>query len=612
MHARSTFHGARRRVPGLAALRAGAASVGLLVSACGGGGGGGGGAPGPAADTTPPTVLSVAPPGNASAVATSSAVTVTFSEAMEAASLTSATFTLTAAGVAVAGSVSASASAATFVPTAPLPGGTVYTAAVSVAARDAAGNPLAAAHTWSFTTVASQPARAWSVPVLLETSNGQAGSPAIAATLEDVPSAAAQATAVWIQHDGTQMSVYANRFREGAWQGAELVEDATAVSRVSAGGAGSPKVAMGAFGRAVMTWIFDDGNAGYSVWGNVYDPIPPSAAAPLPFASANARQLSFGGNAGDHPQVAFDGSGFDAFTVWTQYDEGRPPAAYRITQRPYLFVPCEVIPGCVWREGDFGWRSTSLVETNSYGAISPQVSGYGIGNAVAVWPQSDGRFGVMPLWANTHTKAGGWASPVQVNPGANTMASSAVVAAAANGSAIALWVESVVGRNTIFASRLSGSVWSTPIMFADSAAGQADKPQVVLDARGAATIVWSQLVASGWHLHARHCPPAALAACGATQKIESLAGNAEEPRLAGAPNGDAIVVWHQAEAGGGPRSIYAHHYSAVGASWGAAPALIHANADRPQIAMDKRGRATVVWSKQDDAARISIYASRFE
>ncbi len=80
----------------------------------------------------------------------------------------------------------------------------------------------------------------------------------------------------------------------------------------------------------------------------------------------------------------------------------------------------------------------------------------------------------------------------------------------------------------------------------------------------------------------------------------------------GAPNGDAIMVWEQAEAGGGPRSIYAHHYSAAGASWGATPALIDANAGGAQIAMDKRGRATVVWSKQNDAAKINIYASRFE
>ena len=607
MPARSTTLGVSN--PRLHWAVAGVAAT--LIAACGGGSGGG--AP-PAADTTPPTALSNVPLNSASQVATQTVVSVTFSEAMDAASLSAATFTLRAAGAAasatVPGSVSASGSTASFTPAAALTAGTLYTATVSVAAKDAAGNALVAAHAWSFTTVASAVAKAWSVPVLLETADGQAGSPAIAATIEDVPTTAAQATAVWIQHDGTQMSVYANRFRDGVWQGAVLAEDATAVSRLSAGGAGSPQVAMGAFGRAVMTWIFDDGNAGYSVWGNVYDPIPPQPANTLPFASANARQLSFGGNAAD-PQVGFDGSGFDAFTVWTQYDEGRPPAAYRIAQRPYLFVPCDVIPGCVWKDGDFGWRSTSLVETNPYDAISPQVSGHGSGNAVAVWPQSDGRFGVMPLWANTHTKAGGWASPVQVNPGANTMASSAVVAAAANGSAIALWVESVVGRNTIFASRLSGSVWSAPIMFADSAVGAADTPQVVFDASGAATIVWTQLVASGWHLHARHCPPGALAACGAAQKIEPLAGNAERPRLAGAPNGDAIVVWQQAEAGGGPRSIYAQHYSAAGASWGAAPALIDANADGAQIAMDKRGKATVVWTKYE-AGKTNIYASRFE
>ena len=191
------------------------------MAACGGGSGGG--TP-PATDTVPPTALSSVPLNSASQVATQTVVSVTFSEAMDAASLSPATFTLSAADAAVPGSVSASGSTASFTPAAALTAGTLYTATVSVGAKDAAGNALVAAHGWSFSTVASLAAKAWSVPVVLETADGQAGLPAITATIEDVPSTAAQATAVWIQHDGTQMSVYANRFREGVWQGAVLVE----------------------------------------------------------------------------------------------------------------------------------------------------------------------------------------------------------------------------------------------------------------------------------------------------------------------------------------------------------------------------------------------------
>ena len=109
-------------------------------------------------DTTPPTVSSVSPAAGATGVATSTAVSATFSEAMDAATIGASTFELRdAANVLVASNVSYDAPTLTarLTPTAVLAASQTYTATVrggSTGVKDAAGNALAANQTWSFTT----------------------------------------------------------------------------------------------------------------------------------------------------------------------------------------------------------------------------------------------------------------------------------------------------------------------------------------------------------------------------------------------------------------------------------------------------------------------------
>ncbi len=121
---------------------------------------------GAATDTTPPTVTTTAPANGATGVATGSAVTATFSEAIDPATLTANTFALrtTVGGTAVAASVNwnAATRVATLTPASPLTAGTGYTAtvvggAIDPRVKDAAGNALASTVTWSFTTVAAPP-----------------------------------------------------------------------------------------------------------------------------------------------------------------------------------------------------------------------------------------------------------------------------------------------------------------------------------------------------------------------------------------------------------------------------------------------------------------------
>jgi hypothetical protein len=125
-------------------------------------------------DATPPTVQSVTPGVNAASVAVNSKVTVSFSEAMNSSTITTASINLKQGNTVIAGAVSYSANVATFTPSAALTGGTVYTATVTTAVKDAAGNALAATYTWNFTTVTVATALSFAndvIPVLTQCNN---------------------------------------------------------------------------------------------------------------------------------------------------------------------------------------------------------------------------------------------------------------------------------------------------------------------------------------------------------------------------------------------------------------------------------------------------------
>jgi hypothetical protein len=108
-------------------------------------------------DTTAPTVTSVSPADGVVGVAGSSSVSATFSEAMDGASLSALTFTVSTGGSPAPATVTydSATRTATLAPQQILAPNAVYTAKVlggSGGARDVAGNALATDMVWSFTT----------------------------------------------------------------------------------------------------------------------------------------------------------------------------------------------------------------------------------------------------------------------------------------------------------------------------------------------------------------------------------------------------------------------------------------------------------------------------
>jgi hypothetical protein len=109
---------------------------------------------GATADTTAPTVTSTNPVSGVAGVALNQKIAATFSKVMDAATITTTTFTLIKQGTTtnIAGAVSYAGTTATFTPTANLAASTNYIATITTGAKDLAGNALAGNFGWNFTT----------------------------------------------------------------------------------------------------------------------------------------------------------------------------------------------------------------------------------------------------------------------------------------------------------------------------------------------------------------------------------------------------------------------------------------------------------------------------
>lgn len=107
---------------------------------------------GTALDITPPTVISTDPADLATNVLLNKIVTAKFSESMDPATISSATFTLMQGATTIPGAVSYSGITASYNPTLDLSSGTTYTATIKIGAEDLAGNSIVSDYIWTFTT----------------------------------------------------------------------------------------------------------------------------------------------------------------------------------------------------------------------------------------------------------------------------------------------------------------------------------------------------------------------------------------------------------------------------------------------------------------------------
>jgi uncharacterized protein (TIGR03437 family) len=104
---------------------------------------------------TSPTVTSTVPINLATGVPIGNKISATFSEAMNASTITTATFTLKQGTTPVSGVVTYAGITATFAPLSALAPNTTFTATITNGAQDTSGNALASSYVWTFTTGAA-------------------------------------------------------------------------------------------------------------------------------------------------------------------------------------------------------------------------------------------------------------------------------------------------------------------------------------------------------------------------------------------------------------------------------------------------------------------------
>lgn len=102
-------------------------------------------------DITVPTVTGTNPAANATGVARNKVISITFSEEMSSASITTTSFLLAQGSNAISGSVEYSGKSARFIPNDILDADLSYQATVTTGVTDMAGNAIATAKVWSFT-----------------------------------------------------------------------------------------------------------------------------------------------------------------------------------------------------------------------------------------------------------------------------------------------------------------------------------------------------------------------------------------------------------------------------------------------------------------------------
>jgi hypothetical protein len=206
------------------------------------------------------------------------------------------------------------------------------------------------------------------------------------------------------------------------------------------------------------------------------------------------------------------------------------------------------------------------------------------GDLVAVWYQN----AAINARALSATGTLGPIQPVA------TIGSDPKVAVDKNGDALIVWdgiINGIRGRARSAAGVLSAE---QPI----STATNVDKPDVGMDSVGNALVAWAEYPSSGQpaiKLRRR----AAAGALAAIQTLSRSTERSEEPKLAMAPNGEAVVAWMRDGSGTSKDQVQGRRRSAAGILSPIVNLSAVANEARyHQAVIDPDGDALVVWSLQ--------------
>jgi hypothetical protein len=535
--------------------------------------GGGDAPPAPPADTTPPTVSSSTPADNSTDVARDTTATATFSEAMDAGTIDTTSFSLRdgkSAIIPAMVSLDMSTNIATLMPNQFLNLLTSYTATLSTVITDQAGNALASAVDWSFRSEDGQ----WGMAAPIENNNGFADSPKVAFD------ANGNALAVWRQHDGMRSDIYSNRFTAGSGWGAMP----TRIGTGDFGNEFTPQIAIDPNGNAIAIWAKDDATC-CRIFTNRYT-LGSGWGTPEEMMGIGTSQAS-------NPQIAIDANG-NGIAVWAAGDISASIHAAR------------------YNAGTGQWEAPVRIKTDLMGgnASWPDIAIDTNGNAIAVWEQLGGLGFVMSNRYDAGT--GTWGTEEIVG---EIDVSRPQVAFDPNGNAITVWAGSNGMRVNIWANRYDAGTgtWGSGELIETDDGGDASEARIAFDSEGNAIAVWSQNSDMGTR-DARSNRYAAGTGWGVAETIETHAEDAFGPQIAIDPNGNAIAVWEHSSAMFAD-NIRANRYTA-GVGWGTDELIETDDGEvtdggHQDVAIDGDGNVIAVWHQFDGSSN-SIYANRLQ
>lgn len=211
---------------------------------------------------------------------------------------------------------------------------------------------------------------------------------------------------VWYQTDGTENSIWGNRFANGSWGGEKRIGTDNDVARPSSVDIREfiPQIAVDDSGNALTVWSQTDGTRD-NIWANRYTNGSWGTAEKIETDDGDARG----------PQISVDSSG-NALAIWYQSD-----GLLNTTRFNRFNVT------------DSSWGTAELIEADAGDAKAHQITHDNSGNALAVWQEAVSIRAIRYSAAN-----GSWDESVLVETDAGD-ADLPQIAIDSSGNALVIW-----------------------------------------------------------------------------------------------------------------------------------------------------------------------------
>ncbi|WP_339672576.1 Ig-like domain-containing protein [Dasania marina] len=523
------------------------------------------------------TVSNTNPSNNAASVSRSDSITAKFNENLLVSSVDGSRYYLQSQSGYESISVSVSGSVASLVAIEPLLLLTPYTATLSAQIEGESGAKLESDFSWSFITEDGE----WGEAVKIE--NGAASGRDVQVAVNE----SGNALAVWVQSNGVQDSIWANRYTAiDGWGTAALIETN------DAGPAATPQLAIDDDGNVLVVWSQSNGSVA-SVWANRYTVGAGWGVAGLLEVDDTGAVLN--------PKIAVDNNG-NTFAIWSQYDgpHGIPGG----TAKSYIWVNYYTV--------GIGWGVAEQIEAHSQGGAGyPEIAFDDEGNALAIWTQT----GVAEhIWASRYSVGAGWGVAEEIEAAGMGNGFLPDIAFDDAGNAIAVWGQYDGVNTNIWSNRYAAGVgWGEAERIENSAVDSGSFPRIAVDSLGSALVVWQQMDSGRSSIWANRY--SLNVGWGEAELIESNdVGHAYAPHLAVDSNGNAMAIWRQNSLTARSDIWFSRYLNNKG--W-ESPELVETNdieaSFAPGLAVDGNGRFMAAWFQLDYITGTNnIWANRFE